>query len=164
LPQLFGSVGAAKLQADLPNLRLLYVLLRFLLKTDFVVLKKDLRLPGGANVALRMTDQEVNGVTVLEIEGRIVLGEESNAFREKVKSLLAAGKKKIVLNLANVGYIDSAGLGTLVATFHSARSQGATLKLANLGSKFKEVLQVTKLMTVFDTYDSEALAVQSFGK
>jgi anti-sigma B factor antagonist len=164
LPQLFGSVGAAKLQADLPNLRLLYVLLRFLLKTDFVVLKKDLRLPGGANVALRMTDQEVNGVTVLEIEGRIVLGEESNAFREKVKSLLAAGKKKIVLNLANVGYIDSAGLGTLVATFHSARSQGATLKLANLGSKFKEVLQVTKLMTVFDTYDSEALAVQSFAK
>jgi anti-sigma B factor antagonist len=115
-------------------------------------------------VALRMTDQEVNGVTVLEIEGRIVLGEESNAFREKVKSLLAAGKKKIVLNLAQVGYIDSAGLGTLVATFHSARSQGATLKLANLGSKFKEVLQVTKLMTVFDTYDNETAAIQSFTK
>jgi anti-sigma B factor antagonist len=115
-------------------------------------------------VALRMVDNEVNGVTVLEIEGRIVLGEESNAFREKVKSLLAAGKKKIVLNLAQVGYIDSAGLGTLVATFHSARSQGAILKLANLGSKFKEVLQVTKLMTVFDTYDSEAAAIQSFAK
>ncbi|MGC1597554.1 MAG: STAS domain-containing protein, partial [Candidatus Acidiferrales bacterium] len=63
-------------------------------------------------MALRMVDNEVNGVTVLEIEGRIVLGEESNAFREKVKSLLAAGKKKIVLNLAQVGYIDSAGLGT----------------------------------------------------
>ncbi|MGH9687670.1 MAG: STAS domain-containing protein, partial [Candidatus Acidiferrales bacterium] len=77
---------------------------------------------------------------------------------------LAAGKKKIVLNLANVTYIDSAGLGTLVATFHSARSQGATLKLANLGQKFKEVLQVTKLMTVFDTYENEAAAVQSFGK
>ena len=113
-------------------------------------------------MALRMVDNEVNGVTVLEIEGRIVLGEESNAFREKVKSLLAAGKKKIVLNLAQVGYIDSAGLGTLVATFHSARSQGAVLKLANLGSKFKEVLQVTKLMTVFDTYDSETAAIQSF--
>ena len=69
-----------------------------------------------------------------------------------------------MLNLAQVGYIDSAGLGTLVATFHSARSQGAVLKLANLGSKFKEVLQVTKLMTVFDTYDSEALAVESFNK
>ncbi len=115
-------------------------------------------------MALRMTERDVSGVSVLDIEGRIVLGEESNSFREKVKSLLAAGKKKVVLNLANVSYIDSAGLGTLVATFHSARSQGATLKLANLGQKFKEVLQVTKLMTVFDTYDNEAAAVQSFGK
>jgi anti-sigma B factor antagonist len=115
-------------------------------------------------VALRMTDREVSGVDVIDLEGRIVLGEESNSFREKVKSLLAAGKKKIVLNLAQVTYIDSAGLGTLVATFHSARSQGATLKLTNLGSKFKEVLQVTKLMTVFDTYDSESAAIQSFGK
>ncbi len=111
-----------------------------------------------------MTDREVNGVTVIDLEGRIVLGEESNSFRERVKSLLAAGKKKIVLNLANVSYIDSAGLGTLVATFHSARSQGATLKLANLGQKFKEVLQVTKLMTVFDTYENEPAAIQSFGK
>jgi anti-sigma B factor antagonist len=110
-----------------------------------------------------MTDRNVNGVDVVDIEGRIVLGEESNAFREKVKSLLAAGKKKIVLNLAQVSYIDSAGLGTLVATFHSARSQGATLKLTNLGTKFKEVLQVTKLMTVFDTYDTEAAAIASFG-
>ncbi|HXA77402.1 MAG TPA: STAS domain-containing protein [Candidatus Acidoferrales bacterium] len=115
-------------------------------------------------MALRMTDREVGGVSVLDIEGRIVLGEESNAFREKVKGLLAAGKKKIILNLAQVGYIDSAGLGTLVATFHSARSQGATLKLTNLGSKFKEVLQVTKLMTVFDTYDTEAAAIASFPK
>ena len=70
-------------------------------------------------MALRMTDREVGGVSVLDIEGRIVLGEESNAFREKVKALLAAGKKKIILNLAQVGYIDSAGLGTLVATFHT---------------------------------------------
>jgi anti-sigma B factor antagonist len=115
-------------------------------------------------VALRMSDRDVNGVTVIEIDGRVVLGEESNSFREKVKSLLAAGKKKIVLNLANVSYIDSAGLGTLVATFHSARSQGATLKLANLGQKFKEVLQVTKLMTVFDTYENETEAINSFSK
>jgi len=115
-------------------------------------------------VALRMTERDVKDVTAVDIEGRIVLGEESNAFREKIKGLLAAGKKKIVLNLASVSYIDSAGLGTLVATFHSARSQGATLKLANLGTKFKEVLQVTKLMTVFDTYDSEDLAVKSFSK
>jgi anti-sigma B factor antagonist len=115
-------------------------------------------------VALRMNERDVSGVTVLDIEGRIVLGEESNSFREKVKSLLAAGKKKVILNLAQVSYIDSAGLGTLVATFHSARSQGATLKLTNLGAKFKEVLQVTKLMTVFDTYDTEAAAIQSFSK
>ena len=115
-------------------------------------------------MALRMTDRQIDGVDVVEIEGRIVLGEESNTFREKVKSLLAAGNKKVVLNMANVSYIDSAGLGTLVATFHSARTQGATLKLANLGTKFKEVLQVTKLMTVFDTYDSEAAAIQSFSK
>ena len=79
-------------------------------------------------MALRMTERDVNGVAVLDIEGRIVLGEESNAFRERVKSMLAAGQKKIILNLAQVGYIDSAGLGTLVASFHSARSQGATLE------------------------------------
>lgn len=115
-------------------------------------------------MALRMTDREVSGVTVLDLEGRIVLGEESNSFRERVKSLLANNRKKIVLNMANITYIDSAGLGTLVATFHSARSQGATLKLTNLGTKFKEVLQVTKLMTVFDVYDNEAAAIQSFGK
>jgi anti-sigma B factor antagonist len=113
-------------------------------------------------VALQLREHDVNGVSVVEIDGRIVLGEESNAFRERVKQMLAAGKKKIVLNLANVTYIDSAGLGTLVATFHSAKSQGATLKLANLGAKFKEVLQVTKLMTVFDVYDNETAAIQSF--
>lgn len=115
-------------------------------------------------MALRMTDREVSGVTVLDLEGRIVLGEESNAFRERVKGLLANNHKKIVLNMSNVSYIDSAGLGTLVATFHSARSQGGTLKLCNLGAKFKEVLQVTKLMTVFDVYDSDTAAVASFGK
>ena len=113
-------------------------------------------------MALQMREHDVNGVSVVEIDGRIVLGEESNSFRERIKQLLAAGKKKIALNLANVTYIDSAGLGTLVATFHSARSQGATLKLANLGTKFKEVLQVTKLMTVFDVYDNETAAIQSF--
>ncbi len=115
-------------------------------------------------MALRMTEREVSGVTVMDLDGRIVLGDESNSFRERVKGLLANNKKKIVLNMSNVTYIDSAGLGTLVATFHSARSQGGMLKLCNLGAKFKEVLQVTKLMTVFDVYDNEAAAVQSFGK
>ena len=113
-------------------------------------------------MTLRMTERNVNGVGVLVLEGRIVLGEESSSFREKVKSLVAAGKKKIVLDLANVSYIDSAGLGVLVAAFHSAHSQGGTLKLANLGQNFNEVLQMTKLMTVFDTYSNEEAAIQSF--
>lgn len=113
-------------------------------------------------MALKMTNREVDGVAVVELEGRIVLGEESNALRERVKGLLAANQKKIVLNMDNVTYIDSAGLGTLVATHHSAKSQSAALRLSNLGSKFQEVLQVTKLLTVFEVYDSEAAAIQSF--
>src|SRR5690348_15466340 len=108
-----------------------------------------------------MTNREVDGVSVVALDGRIVLGEESNALREKVKSLIAEGKKKVVLNMANITFIDSAGLGTLVASHHSAKSQGAALKLAHLGSKFQEVLQITKLMTVFDVYNTEAEAVRS---
>lgn len=113
-------------------------------------------------MALRITEREVNGVSVLDMDGRIVLGEESNALRERFKGLMAAGKKKIVLNLANVTYIDSAGLGTLVATFNNARAQSATLKLANVGSKSKEVLQLARLMTFFDIFDSDSAAVASF--
>jgi len=109
-----------------------------------------------------MTSREVDGVSVLALDGRIVLGEESNALREKVKSLIAEGKKKIVLNMNNVTFIDSAGLGTLVALHHSAKSNGAQLKLCHLGTKFREVLQITKLLTVFDVYDTEAAAVASF--
>jgi anti-sigma B factor antagonist len=81
-----------------------------------------------------------------------------------VKSLIADGKTKVVLNMANITFIDSAGLGTLVAAHHSAKSQGAALKLAHLGSKFQEVLQITKLLTVFDVYNTEAEAVASFAK
>ena len=115
-------------------------------------------------MALKITDREENGISILTLDGRIVLGEESNALRERVKALLAAGKKKIVLNMANVTYIDSAGLGTLVASHHSARTQGASLRLSNLGQKFQEILQVTKLLTVFDVHDSEAAAIASFSK
>ncbi len=115
-------------------------------------------------MALKMTDHVVDGVAVVALEGRVVLGEESNALREKVKSLLAAGQKKVVLNMNNVTYIDSSGLGTLVASHTTARSQGASLKISNLGSKFQEILQVTKLVTVFDAYPSEAAAISSFKK
>ena len=115
-------------------------------------------------MALKITEREVDGISVLTLDGRIVLGEESNALREGVKRLLAAGKKKIVLNMSNVTYIDSAGLGTLVASHHSARTQGASLRLSNLGAKFQEVLQVTKLLTVFEVHDTEAAAIASFSK
>lgn len=113
-------------------------------------------------MALKTTTREVDGVTVVALDGRIVLGEESNALREKVKSLVAEGKKKIVLNMANISFIDSAGLGTLVAAHHSAKGQGASLRLCHLGAKFSEVLQITKLMTIFEVYNTEAEAVASF--
>ncbi len=115
-------------------------------------------------MALKMTNREVDGVSVVALDGRIVLGEESTALREKVKGLIGEGKKKIVLNMDNITFIDSAGLGTLVAAHHSAKSQGVGLKLCHLGSKFKEVLQITKLLTVFDVFDTEAAAVASFSK
>lgn len=113
-------------------------------------------------MALKMTEREVSGITVVAMDGRIVLGEESNALRERIKGLLSNKKTKIVLDMGHVTYIDSAGLGTLVASYHSARQQGATMKLVNLGQKFREVLQVTKLLTVFEVHDNEAAAVSSF--
>ncbi len=115
-------------------------------------------------MALKMTAREVDGVTVVALDGRIVLGEESNALREKIKSMVAEGKKKIVLNMDGITFIDSAGLGTLVAAHHSAKAQGASLRLCHLGTKFQEVLQITKLMTIFDVYNTEAEAVTSFSK
>jgi anti-sigma B factor antagonist len=117
---------------------------------------------GGINMSLRITNSEVEGVSMMALNGRIVLGEESNALREKLKSLIAAGKQKIVLNMAEIDYIDSAGLGTLVAAHLSAQNAGASIRLCNLGKKFHEVLQLTKLLTIFDVYDTEAAAVSSF--
>jgi anti-sigma B factor antagonist len=113
---------------------------------------------------LKITNREVDGVTVLALDGRIVLGEESSALREKIKSLLGEGKKKMVLNVDKVTMIDSSGLGALVAAYSSAKSQGASLRLCNLGSKFNELLQITKLLTVFEVSKSEADAVRGFSK
>ena len=113
-------------------------------------------------MAMKMTDREVDGAFVLALDGRIVLGDESQALRVKLKSLIAEGKKKIVLNVDNIRYIDSAGLGILVAAHVSAKTQGASLKLSNVGSRFREVLQITKLLTVFDVYNTEAAAIASF--
>jgi len=113
------------------------------------------------NLALHIANREVNGMAVLTLGGRIVLGEESSALRKNVDGLLVGGNKKIILNVDRVGYIDSAGLGVLVAMYHAAKSHGASLALCHLGSHFEGVLQITKLLTVFDTYKTEADAVRS---
>jgi anti-sigma B factor antagonist len=110
---------------------------------------------------LKITDREVNGVSVVALDGGIVLGEKSNALREKLKGLIAEGRKQIVLKMDNIKYIDSAGLGILVAAHCSAKAQGASLILCHLGSK---VLQITKLLTVFEVCDTEAAAVASFSR
>lgn len=110
-------------------------------------------------MTMTMTSREVDGVSVVALDGRIVLDEESNDLREKLKSLIAAGKKKIVVNMDHIKYIDSAGLGALVAAYFSARTQSASLRLCHLGTKFRKVLQVNQLLTVFEVYDTEAAAV-----
>lgn len=115
-------------------------------------------------MALKMTNTEVDGASVVALAGRIVLGEESQALREKFKRLIAEGKKKIVLNMEKIEYIDSAGLGILVAAHVSAKVQGASVKLSNLGRKFQEILQITRLITVFEVCSTEAAAVASFAK
>lgn len=113
-------------------------------------------------MALNIVEKEVKGVTVIELTGRVTLGEESNQLRTALKGLLGQGKTRLVLDLAEVTYIDSAGLGTLVAGYTSAQNQGANLKLANLTKRFREQLNITKLVTVFDVYDTVEAAVKSF--
>jgi len=113
-------------------------------------------------MSLRMTNREVNGASVLALDGRIVLGAEGDALREQLQTLVREGKKKIVINLHNIEYIDSAVLGTLVAAHLNATSQGASLKLCHLGIKLQEVLQITRLASVFQVCNTEALAVASF--
>ena len=115
-------------------------------------------------VALRITSGEVDGMTVLWLDGRIVLGEETGALRDMVKDLMAQGKKKLILNMNNVTLIDSAGLGALVAAYSSTKSGGASLRLCHLGAKFNELLQITKLITLFDVYNTQADAINSFSK
>ena len=106
--------------------------------------------------------RQVGDVSIVDVSGKIVLGEESAALRGVVAGLLAKGHKKILLNLGEVNYIDSSGLGELVSAFTTAKNQGADVKLLNLTKKVKDVLQVTKLYTVFDIFDDEASAIASF--
>ena len=104
----------------------------------------------------------VSGVTIVDLNGRIVLGEESAGLRDLVRNLVSEGTKKILLNFRNIDYIDSSGLGELVSAFTSVRSQGGELKLLNLTKRVRSLLQVTKLLTVFDVTDDEAASVKSF--
>jgi len=113
-------------------------------------------------MSLKIEPREVAHVTILDVTGRIVLGDETGALRDAVRNLLADGKKKIILNLAGVDYIDSSGVGELVGSFTTVRNAGGELKLLNLTQKVHDVLHVTKLYTVFDIKDDEFTAVRSF--
>ncbi len=101
----------------------------------------------------------VGGVTIVDLSGRIVLGDGSAGLRDLLRDLVSEGNKKILLNLRNVNYIDSSGLGELVSAFTSMRSQGGELKLLNLTKRVRALLQITKLLTVFDITDDEATSV-----
>ncbi len=106
----------------------------------------------------------MEGVTILDLSGRITLGEGSVILREQIRDLLAKGQKKILLNLGDVTYIDSSGIGELVSAFTAVKNQGGELKLLKLTKKVHDLLQITKLYTVFDIKDDEAAAIAAFGK
>jgi anti-sigma B factor antagonist len=110
------------------------------------------------------TIRQVDGVTIVDISGRIVLGEESAALRVLVCELLGEGHRKILLNLADVDYVDSTGLGHLVSAIASVRKMKGDLKLLKLTNKVHDVLQITKLHTIIDIMDDEAVAIESFGR
>ena len=113
-------------------------------------------------MSMKLTTRDVSGVSIVDLSGKITLGEGGVALREEVRKLLAEGKKKIVLNLAEVNYIDSSGLGELVSAYTAVKNAGGELKLLNLTSKVRDLLVITKLVTVFDVKDDEATAVSSF--
>ena len=113
-------------------------------------------------MALQIDTREVAHVTILDISGRIILGDELDDLRSAIRDLLSQDKKKIILNLAGVDYIDSSGVGELVGAYTTVRNAGGELKLLNLTQKVQDVLHITKLYTVFDVRDDEFNAVKSF--
>lgn len=113
-------------------------------------------------MTMKASSRQVNSVTVVDMSGRITLGEGSVVLRDTIRDLLSKGDKKILLNLGNVTYIDSSGIGELVSAFTSVRNQGGELKLLNLTKKVHDLLQITKLYTVFDIRDDETAAIGSF--
>ncbi|MGD0797823.1 MAG: STAS domain-containing protein [Acidobacteriaceae bacterium] len=113
-------------------------------------------------MSMKVATRQVDGVTILDLSGRITLGEGSVTLRDSVRDLLAKGAKHILLNLGNITYIDSSGIGELVSAFTSVKNSGGELKLLNLTKKVHDLLQITKLYTVFDIKDDEAVAIGSF--
>lgn len=107
-------------------------------------------------------ERVVDGVSILDLSGKIVLGEGDAQVKERIKGLLADGQKRILLNLADVSYIDSAGLGSLISSYATVKREGGQLKLVNLTKRVRDLLAITKLITVFDTYDDEKEALASF--
>jgi anti-sigma B factor antagonist len=111
---------------------------------------------------MEIAERTVNEVTILDLKGKMTLGEGDELLKDKINSLLAAGRRKLLLNLEGVPYIDSAGLGEVVRTYTTVSRQGGSLKLLNLTKRIEDLLSITKLLTVFETYDSESEAVQSY--
>ncbi len=111
---------------------------------------------------MQIEERTVGDVVVLDLKGRVTLGEGDQLLKDKVNSLVNQGRKRIVLNLAGVPYIDSAGLGEIVGSYTTVSRQGGSLKLLNLTKKITDLLAITKLLTVFETFDSEDEAVRSF--
>ena len=113
---------------------------------------------------MKATNRQVEGVAVVDMSGRITLGEGSVVLRDTIRDLIGKGNKKILLNLGDVTYIDSSGIGERVSAFTAVRREGGELKLLNLTKKVHDLLQITKLYTVFDIKDDEATAIKAFGK
>ena len=111
---------------------------------------------------MKIATHKVNDITVLDLSGRITLGEGSVQLRDTVKDLVSKGQKKIVLNLGDVSYMDSSGVGELVTAYTTVKNQGGELKLVNLTKKIEDLMAITKLVTVFDIHDDEAKAVAAF--
>ena len=115
-------------------------------------------------MSMKATNRQVEGVAVVDMSGRITLGEGSVVLRDTIRDLIGKGQKRILLNLGDVTYIDSSGIGELVSAFTAVRREGGELKLLNLTNKVHDLLQITKLYTVFDIKDDEATAIKAFGK
>jgi anti-sigma B factor antagonist len=111
---------------------------------------------------LNISERHVGDLTILDMDGKITIGEGSVALRTAIRRLLEEGKKKILLNLAKVGYIDSSGIGELVSSYTAINKEGGELKLLNLTQKLQDLLTITKLLTVFDVYESEEEALAGF--